>query len=55
VSALDDLARALAERDLDVGDLIRQAEKDARADVAETLRRLFADDLLRRVGEQLGG
>jgi hypothetical protein len=55
VSAADDLARILAERDLDVADLIRQAESDARADVAETLRRLFADDLLRRVGEQLGG
>jgi hypothetical protein len=55
VSALDDLARILAERDLDVGDLVAQAERDARADVAETLRRLFADDLLRRVGERLGG
>jgi len=55
VRALDDLARILAERELDVGDLIRQAESDARADVAETLRRLFADDLLRRVGERLGG
>lgn len=55
MSALDDLARILAERELDVGDLIRQAVEDARADVAETLRRLFADDLLRRVGEQLGG
>jgi len=55
VSAADDLARILAERDLDVAELIRQAEADARADVAETLRRLFADDLLRRVGEQLGG
>jgi len=55
VSALDDLARILSARDLDVGDLIRQAEEDARADVAETLRRLFADDLLRRVGERLGG
>lgn len=55
MSALDDLARILAERELDVGDLIRQAEQDARADVAETLRRLFADDLLRRVGERLGG
>ena len=51
MSALDDLARILAERELDVGDLIRQAEDDARADVAETLRRLFADDLLRRVGQ----
>jgi hypothetical protein len=55
VSAFDDLERILAERDLDVGDLVRQAETDARADVAETLRRLFADDLLRRVGERLGG
>jgi hypothetical protein len=55
VSAADDLTRILAERDLDVADLIRKAEADARADVAETLRRLFADDLLRRVGEQLGG
>jgi Gas vesicle synthesis protein GvpL/GvpF len=55
VSSLDDLARILAERELDVGDLIRQAEEEARADVAETLRRLFVDDLLRRVGERLGG
>ena len=55
MSALDDLARILAERELDVGELIRQAEADARADVTETLRRLFADDLLRRVGERLGG
>ena len=55
MSGVDDLARTLAERDLDVGDLIRQAEEDARADVVETLRRLFADDLLRRVGERLGG
>jgi hypothetical protein len=55
VSALDDLARILAERELDIGELVRQAEEDARADVAETLRRLFADDLLRRVGERIGG
>ncbi|HJU37577.1 MAG TPA: GvpL/GvpF family gas vesicle protein [Gaiellaceae bacterium] len=55
MSAYDDVARILAERNLDVGDLIRQAEEDARAEVAETLRRLFADDLLRRVGERLGG
>jgi hypothetical protein len=55
VSALDDLARILAERELEVGDLVRQAEEAARADVAETLRQLFADDLLRRVGERLGG
>jgi hypothetical protein len=55
VSTHEDLARILAERDLEVDDLIRQAEDDARADVAETLRRLFTDDLLRRVGERLGG
>ena len=55
MSSLDDLARIIAERELDVGDLIRQAEEGARADVAETLRRLFTDDLLRRVGESLGG
>jgi hypothetical protein len=55
VSAVEDLARILAERELDVGDLIRQAEADARGDVAETLRRLFADDLLRRVGERVAG
>jgi hypothetical protein len=55
MSEYDDLGRILAERDLDVGDLIRQAEDDARADVAEALRRLFADDLWRRVGDRLGG
>lgn len=55
MSAIDDLARILAERDLDVQALIRQAEQDAQADVMETLRRLLADDLLRRVGERLGG
>jgi hypothetical protein len=55
VSGVDDLARILAERELDLGDLIAQAERDARAEVAETLRRLFAEDLLRRVGEKLGG
>lgn len=55
MSAGDELARILAERELDLDELIRQAEEDARADVAETLRRLFAEDLLRRVGEQLGG
>jgi hypothetical protein len=55
MSAYDDLARILAERELDVGDLITQAEDDACADVVETLRRLFADDLWRRVGDRLGG
>ena len=55
MSASDDLARILAERELDVGDLIREAEEGARAEVVDTLRRLLADDLLRRAGEQLGG
>ena len=55
MSAVDELARILSEREHDVAELIRQAEADARAEVAETLRRLFADDLLRRVGERLGG
>ena len=55
MSSHEELARILAERELDVGDVIRQAEEGARADVAETLRRLFADDLLRRVGERLRG
>jgi hypothetical protein len=51
----DELTRILAEQDVDVADLIRQAEADARAEVGETLRRLFADDLLRRAGEHLRG
>jgi hypothetical protein len=55
VSTLDELARILSEREHDVAELIRQAEADAHAEVAETLRRLFADDLLRRVGGRLGG
>jgi len=48
VSAADDLARALAAREADVSELVRQAEADARAEVAQTLRELFAEDLLRR-------
>jgi hypothetical protein len=55
MSAFDELERILSEREHDVSELIRQAESDAHAEVAETLRRLFADDLLRRVGERLGG
>lgn len=55
MSAADDLARILAERDFDVEKLVRQAEQDARAEVADTLRRLFVDDLLRRVGDRLEG
>ena len=48
MSSHDDLVRIVAERELDVADLIRQAERDARAEVADALRRLFAEDLLRR-------
>jgi hypothetical protein len=55
MSSVDDLARILAEREIDLSELIRQAEEGARADVTETLRGLFAEDLMRRVGAQLGG
>ena len=55
MTAHDELTRILSERELDLEDLIRQAEEDARAEVAETLRQLFVDDLLQRVGGQLGG
>ena len=55
MSGVDDLARILAERELELDELIRQAENDAQAEVAETLRRLFVEDILRRVGEKLGG
>ena len=48
MDAADELARALAARETNVAGLVRQAEEDARAEVAETLRRLIADDLLRR-------
>ena len=53
MSAADELGRALAEREVDVAPLVRQAEADARADVVETLRGLFAEDLLRRVTREL--
>jgi hypothetical protein len=53
VSEHDAIARALAELNLDVGDIVRQAEIDARAEVAETLKRLFADELLRRAVREL--
>jgi hypothetical protein len=48
MSAAEELARVLAARDIDVAELVRRAEADARDEVAETLRRVFADDLLRR-------
>lgn len=53
MSEQDAVARALAGLRLEVGELVRQAEADARAEVAETLRRLFADELLRRAAAEL--
>lgn len=53
MSGEDAIARALAERELEVGELVRQAETEARADVLETLRGLFAAELLRRVQRDL--
>jgi len=53
VSAEDAIRRALGERQLDVGELVRQAESDARAEVADALRRLFAEELLRRAAREL--
>lgn len=53
MSEHDAIARALAESSLDVGELVRQAEADARAEVAETLKRLFAEELLRRAAREL--
>jgi hypothetical protein len=52
MSAPDELARALAARDVDVEALVLQAESEARAEVADTLRRLYVDDLLRRVTQR---
>jgi hypothetical protein len=49
-SIADELRRALAARGGDdARSLVREAEAAAREDVAELLRRLFTDDLLRRV------
>ena len=53
MSEQDAITRALAERQLELGELVRQAELDARAEVADTLRRLFAAELLRRVAGEL--
>ncbi len=53
MSAEDAIARALAESTLEIGDLVRQAESEARAEVLETLRRLFAAELLRRAQREL--
>ena len=43
-----EVRRRLAAREVDVTELVAQAEAGARAHVAETLRRLFAEDLLQR-------
>lgn len=55
MSGSDDLARAIAGRDVDVSDLVRRAEDGARAEAEEVLRGLLVDDLLRRAAAQLGG
>jgi len=48
MDAADELARALAARELDVTELVRRAEAGAYADAEDTLRRLLAADLLQR-------
>jgi len=53
VSGEDAIARALRERQLDVTELVRQAEAEARADVLATLRERFVAELLRRVQQEL--
>jgi hypothetical protein len=53
VSAEDAIARVLGSLRLEVGELVRQAETEARAEVLDTLRRLFAAELLLRVQEEL--
>ena len=53
MSEQDAIARALAELHLDVGELLHRAQADARAEIAETLKRLFADELLRRAAREL--
>jgi hypothetical protein len=55
VDAADELARALGTRALDVAELVRRAEAGAYADAEETLRRLLAEDLLRRAAAHLAG
>lgn len=50
----EEIERALARRDADVAELVREAEQAARADALETLRRLIAGDLLRRAAVVLG-
>ena len=54
MSGSDDLARAIAGRDVDVSDLVRRAEDGAGAEAEEVLRGLLVDDLLRRAAALLG-
>lgn len=49
----DELKRVLADRDVDVAELVRLAEADARAEAGEILRRMLVDDLLRRAASYL--
>ncbi len=53
MSAEDAIARVLGGLRLEVGELVRQAEAEARAEVLETLRRAYAAELLRRVQHEL--
>lgn len=51
---LQQIREALAAADVDVDPLVEEAFSDARAEVADTLRRLISQDLLRRTLETLG-
>jgi hypothetical protein len=53
VSGDDSIARALRDRQLDVTELVRQAEAEARAEVLATMRERFVAELLRRVQHEL--
>jgi hypothetical protein len=53
MSGEDAIARVLGSLRLEVGELVRQAEAEARAEVLATMRGLFAAELLRRVQHEL--
>jgi len=53
LSAEDAIARVLGSLRLEVGELVRQAEAEARAEVLATLRGIYAAELLRRVQHEL--
>lgn len=53
MSGEDSIARALGTLRLDVSELVRQAEAEARAEVLATLRGQFVAELLRRVQQEL--